>query len=152
GMLEKLVESLGRALPARDVRLPRSLIHGTFKIAQLLVRDGKLGLVDFDSVAHGDPLYDVAEFVASYLYLTATHDLSTVAAARGIDRFLARYEEHTPWPCERERIMWYVTAFLLGKLNASLKSLEWSGDDEVEPALTLIQTALAAACSGRGNT
>jgi len=89
-------------------------IHGSFKIAQILFRDDAVAVVDLDSIGHGDPLYDVAEFVASLSFREV--DQETIRA------FVEVYQAEVTWPVDRERIAWYVAAFLLAKIHAALKS------------------------------
>jgi aminoglycoside phosphotransferase (APT) family kinase protein len=104
--------------------IPKVPIHGAWRIEQMLARGNDLALVDFDAVTLGDPLYDVAEFVASLQYLGLTrglpHERITVAA----ETLCRRYAEQVPWCCDRRRIAWYALAFLMTKFYSSTKNLE----------------------------
>jgi len=43
------------------------------------------------------------------------------------------------WPCDRRRLAWYVTAFLLGKIHSSLKRSEEAALANIEPAFELVR-------------
>ncbi len=64
-----LLSTAGKSL---DTTYRRSTIHGTFKMAQILYREDALAVIDFDAISEGDPLYDVAEFLASLINLRIT--------------------------------------------------------------------------------
>jgi len=118
---------------------PRTTIHGTFKLAQLLVRDDQVALVDFDSIALGDPHQDMAEMIASLEFKRLADRIPAPAIKASIESFLADYQEHVPWGCDRRRIAWYVVAFLLGKIHSSLKRLEAEGMTNVSLAFDVVQ-------------
>ncbi len=144
-MLAEIIAKFDAAAPSPKESIPSTTIHGTFKIAQLLCHDdsptgvadgrspdtrsqlasaSKLALVDFDSIASGDPLLDVAEFVASLVYLQVSDDIPAASVQESIKSFLASYREQVSWTCDRRRLAWYVAAFLWGKIHASLKRFE----------------------------
>ena len=123
------------------------LIHGTFKIAQVLCRKEKLALVDFDSVAVGDPHYDLAEFIASVVYLKISDDVPTGMLADAADRFLEAYCAAVEHPCDPRRIAWYVVPFLLGKIHSSMKKREGTAIRNLPYALDVIEAWLDAAHS-----
>jgi aminoglycoside phosphotransferase (APT) family kinase protein len=148
--LEQIIDVLEAGLTVADSNAPTTLVHGTFKIAQVLVRGDRLALVDFDSVGVGDPLHDVAEFAASLLYLAFSHGIASTAVWDGLDRFVNAYEQRVQWRCDRRRIWWYTALFLLGKIHASLKTLECATDEQVEPAFALLQHLAAGAHAERG--
>lgn len=64
------LRAIGRRL--KEMRLPRTAVHGDFWFGNLLVEGGEIsGVVDWESAAlSGDPLRDLARFALSYaLYL-----------------------------------------------------------------------------------
>ncbi|MGH7602279.1 MAG: phosphotransferase family protein, partial [bacterium] len=71
----------------------RATIHGSFKVAQLLCREQELALVDFDSISRGDPLYDVAEFFASILYLIVSDGIPAAPMRESVESFLVAYQK-----------------------------------------------------------
>ena len=150
-MLGKIIVKFDAAAPSQEEPIMPATIHGTFKIAQLLYRenppparplradeadegtldnqsqsekDVRLGLVDFDSIASGDPLIDLAEFIASLAYLRVSDDIPAASLQDSIEAFLVSYQEQVSWRCDRRRLGWYVAAFLWGKIHASLKRFE----------------------------
>jgi hypothetical protein len=163
-MLDEIIAKFDATAPSREKSIPPATIHGTFKIAQILCRDTtpaspaegcdpeghrsdeasppagavKLGLVDFDSIASGDPLLDVAEFVASLEYLQVSDDIPAAPVQESIKSFLTSYQEQVSWTCDRRRLGWYVAAFLWGKVHASLKSFEAKASANILAAFHLI--------------
>lgn len=127
-----------------EASLPLATIHGSFKLAQLLGREqpdghSQLALIDFDSIASGDPLYDVAEFVASLAFLQVSDDVPAIGLNEGSETFLEQYQRQTSWVCERRRLAWYVTAFLLGKIHSAFKRREPRSIKNLALAFALVQ-------------
>jgi len=124
GELERIMDELAAAAAIFEQPMPAVTMHGTFKLAQMLCREQQLAVIDFDSIACGDPLYDVAELIASLAYLRVSEELARNIARHNVETFLHHYEQQAPWPCARPRLAWYVVVFLLGKMHSSLKRLE----------------------------
>ncbi len=141
---ERLLQQLAATLPRSEAATPPTTIHGTFKLAQILVRDDQPGLVDFDALAVGDPLYDVAEFLASVIYLRLSDGAAAAAITTAVAHFVESYAALVPWRCERRRLAWYVTAFLLGKMHSSLKRMEHAAAQRVATAVALLEEWLEA--------
>jgi streptomycin 6-kinase len=84
-LAEELAASAGAARPA--VETP---IHKDFHYKHVLVDgevgvDGGVGVIDFDEVRHGDPMYDVAHFCAHLRLLACrnTAKAASIAATEG---------------------------------------------------------------------
>ena len=105
-------------------KIPTVPIHGACRLEQMLVRDTELALVDFDALAVGDPLFDIAEFIASLHYLEFSHGRCRAELTKAATLFLESYANQVQWPCDRRRIAWYVLAFLISKVFASVKHLD----------------------------
>jgi aminoglycoside phosphotransferase (APT) family kinase protein len=135
---ERTKMALMRLAPGPEFSLPRTTIHGTFKLAQILVRDDRLAIVDFDSVAYGDPVYDLAEFVASVAYLEVRDGVSRQRIEEGIEQFLAGYDSQMLVQSNRQRLAWYVVIFLMGKIHASLKGGDAGEVEHINSSLDLI--------------
>ena len=108
------MERLGAALPG----LPRSPLvpcHGTFKLNHLLHDGVHLGLVDFDSMVLGDPLYDVANFTADLHYLEANGALPAGRAAHLGRIFYDAWCDQVPWGRRDAVLDWYVACLLVRK-------------------------------------
>jgi thiamine kinase-like enzyme len=116
--LERLEAAQG-ALVRQEI--PIAPIHGALRPSQMLIRGAELAMVDFDDIALGDPLFDVAEFIASLLYQEMRAGKPRQKLARTADLFLGSYAAHVPWSCDRRRIAWHVVAFLINKMCSSVK-------------------------------
>jgi hypothetical protein len=120
-MLERLTAA--KAALARQT-IPVVPIHGAIRLEQMLARGRELALVDFDDVALGDPLYDVAELIASLQYLELSRGLPRRRLDKAAELFCSRYAEIARWPFDHSRLAWYALAFLIGKMFLSLRNLE----------------------------
>jgi hypothetical protein len=138
GILQRITETLTASTPGPEEQTPQTTIHGSCKVAQILCRDDDLALVDFDSIACGDPLYDVAELIASLVYLRVSDEIPVAPITASVESFLASYQERVPWVCDRRRLAWYVVAFLLGKTHSSLKRLEAKEAENISSAFDLV--------------
>lgn len=136
--LDEFVERLARTVPPPR-RAPRAVLHGGFRISQLLrAPDGRLGLVDFDRASRGDPHHDLADFLSSYRFRTLMRHWSALSARDGAEQFVEAYQLEVPWRCDAPRLDWYTAAFTLGRVHASIKSLEWTERGQIERAMDLI--------------
>jgi aminoglycoside phosphotransferase (APT) family kinase protein len=100
--------ALEEALPY-FAEVPLTTIHGDFHIRQLLLRDDELALFDFDELGAGDPLQDVAHFIADlYSYHFAPALVQAMATT-----FLAAYAEAVAWDVDAERLQWHLRVQLL---------------------------------------
>lgn len=72
----------------------------------------------------GDPLYDIAEFIASLQYLEFSKGLLLDELTRAGDLFFESYQAQVPWSCNRRRLTWYVLAFLIIKIYSAVKNLD----------------------------
>ena len=139
-ILNEFMRTLEAAMTLFESPAPETTIHGSFKLAQLLCRAQRdLALIDFDSIASGDSLYDVAEFVASVAFLQVSDEIPAARLNESIETFLTSYELQVSWTCERRRLAWYVVAFLLGKIHSSLKRREPASVKNLALAFALVQ-------------
>jgi len=142
--LQRVTNALTTFAPGPEQQIPHATLHGAFKLAQILCREksggqSELALVDFDAIACGDPLYDLAEFIASLVFLRASNGIPAAPLRESVELFLAEYQKLVPWSCDRRRLAWYVVAFLLGKLHSSLKRGEAVGVANMATAFDLVQ-------------
>lgn len=103
--------------------IPTVPVHGAFRLSQLLSRDDRLALIDFDTAALGDPLYDVAELMTSLLFQYFRRRLRFGTLRQKADQFSTLYAEQVPWAVDEQRLNWYIAAFLFEKLFGGMKSL-----------------------------
>ncbi len=119
--------------------IPQVPIHGAWRLEQMLVRDHELALVDFDAVTIGDPLYDLAEFIASLQFLELSRGWPRERLAAAAEALYRSYAGQVPWSCDRRRVAWYALAFLMTKFYSSTKNLD-------RQALPLLDLAGKAIC------
>lgn len=138
-LLNQIIKSLECIAAEWDSNVPKTTIHGTFKLSQFLYRNNQLGLIDFDSIALGDPLYDVAEFLSSFEYLRISDHIQTTVIKKYIQKFLTDYHKQALWTINRQRLAFYLVAFILGKIHSSLKKVQSDEIDKVSTAFTIIE-------------
>lgn len=111
--LETIARKLQQLLPPPAARsVP---IHGAFRSTQMLEWQGKLGLLDFDGLLLGDPLYDVGSYLSHLLYLTIKEEIQFEDAQKAMHTFLSHYQEATGWPLEQPRLLYFTASNLIGK-------------------------------------
>ena len=121
GILSKLTA----AKEARSaLAAPVTPIHCAIRLEQFVARGREVALVDFDAAALGDPLYDVAEFLASLQYLEFTTNFSRARLAAAATCFKASYAEHVQWEVLPARVAYYAVAALLSKMHDTMKNLD----------------------------
>lgn len=116
-----------------DVRVRESRpIHGSLSRTQWIVGTARLGLIDFDKLAFGDPEFDVAAFLTEldYDHLQAQQ----IGAA-----FLSSYEA-VAGPLDRRLLGLYAAHERLEKAVKAARAVRPDGDARAESHL---QTALA---------
>ena len=102
--LEEVVARLGEAAP-RLPPAPDGLVHGDFLLKQLVVHGDRLGVFDFDNLALGDPIQDLANFIVDLGYhgFEARHVGAMTAA------FLPAYRAHAGRDVPEARLLWHVS-------------------------------------------
>ena len=106
-LLQSLLADLQQSCPEPE---ESRLIHGDFHIDQLaLLGDGRLALFDFDELALGDPLQDLANFAAdlnSYAMPVADID-------RLLEQLFAAYRRASVRRVDANRFVWHLRGQLL---------------------------------------
>lgn len=106
-LLKALLKNLEQGCPEPE---KAGLIHGDFHIDQLaLLNDGRLALFDFDELAIGDPLQDVANF-ASDLY---TYPIASAEIDGLVERLFAAYLRANCEQADPRRFAWHLSGQLL---------------------------------------
>jgi aminoglycoside phosphotransferase (APT) family kinase protein len=150
-LLAAAAKTLADVAPEVDFHSTRATIHGSFKVAQLLCHEQDLALVDFDSISRGDPLYDLAEFSASILYLIVSDGIPAAPMRASVESFWSAYQQQVSWDCDRRRLAWYLVAFLLGKMSSSFKRFEAKAIENMTLAFDLVAEWLAVVQRGTKN-
>lgn len=117
--------------------IPKVPIHGALRLEQFLANGNEVSLVDFDATSSGDPIFDVATFIASLQYMELTHGFSRQVVMRAINRFQENYFRLVPWEHNRKRLAWYATSFFLAKMYDSVKTLDRKALDHFDRALEM---------------
>jgi aminoglycoside phosphotransferase (APT) family kinase protein len=107
--LDGLTSRLERTIPDRSAT-SITLIHGDFHLDQLLLLDsGRLALFDFDELALGDPLQDLANFCAD-LY---NHDFDIDQIQRLISDLFNAYQSASTGEYKVTDFDWHLCVQLL---------------------------------------
>jgi len=105
-LLGSLEDSHRRMTPS-----PPSFIHGDFHVKQLLVQADGLAICDFDDLALGDPLQDIAFFLADLHFRDFDPHLVPQMAAT----FCRAYEQYTGADLSSNRFDWHMRREFLAK-------------------------------------
>ncbi len=124
-IVAKVLERLSALEKTLSANLPKVMpVHGACRIEQMLVEGDELAIVDFDAIALGDPMYDVAEFIASLQYLEITQGTNREVLAKTAKVFYDAYAAQVDWKMDKRRLAWYALAFFLSKMYSSVKNYD----------------------------
>jgi aminoglycoside phosphotransferase len=84
----------------------RTFVHGNLRLDNLLVDDGRVGFVDFESAGIGPSYQDTSRPVTQLLLLDASIGVSKRRVARLLDAFLSAYRAVRP--CELDELSEWV--------------------------------------------
>ncbi|MCK6558854.1 hypothetical protein HUU39_01535 [candidate division KSB1 bacterium] len=120
-----LAALLGRKAEIAGSIRERTPVHGALRLEQLLGNDTALALLDWDALALGDPLADLAEFIASLRLLEFSQGLERARVRAVAEQLCATYARLVPWPLEHRRLAWYLLAFWIGKMHLAVVNLDY---------------------------
>jgi hypothetical protein len=109
-----IAEALREKFPGLT-KMPPAPVHSAFRISQFLLVDGKLALIDFDDFLLGNPITDVASFVAHLLYLPLKGKITPAQSRSAIRHFCEAYAARAPWGLRADVFAWQTAAHLVGK-------------------------------------
>jgi len=139
--LRRAADSLSQAHDRLGTR-PLVAVHGAAHLGQWLVDDtGRLGLVDFDRFAWGEPEFDVATFVVDLRAAASgqpTEELETAV----VDGYRAVAGELDP-----HRLALYVLHRRLAKAARTASSLRPDAEERAAPLLEELQAPLGRLAS-----
>ncbi len=146
-LFERLSRQLERLFEHIEIQdIPRALVHNALRLEQFLYDGNRLALLDFDAAGAGDPLYDVAEWLASLEYL-ALRRPEFRPLLRWKQSFLEAYARSVPWAVEEERLLAYRLTALVGKLHDSLKNMDRPALIRLADIIDLLEDGLARAAA-----
>lgn len=102
-LLDNLLEQLTSAA-ANFASAPTTLLHGDFHPRQFLVDDDKIICCDFDELAQGDPLQDVASFLVDL----QLGDFAPPLQQQMAQSFYRAYCQAAPWDASLPRLIWQL--------------------------------------------
>jgi len=127
-VLEAPIDDLLRELGFVMVSLRfecESVIHGNLFGDQILVENGRLGVVDWDDLRRGDCLYDLGRLIAHFAFLGISAKMSDVKLRLDIQAMLAEYEVERGKQIAPFRLRWHIAAALLFRAKISaLRTLD----------------------------
>ena len=85
--------------------VPDGLVHGDFLLKQLVVHGERLGIFDFDNLAVGDPLQDLANFIVDLRY----HGFEARRVDAITTAFLRAYRAHARRDVPEARLRWHMS-------------------------------------------
>ena len=90
---------------------------------QILYSADGIGIVDWDALSLGDPLYDIGRLLAHLLYLAGREGIPPTRVSACAEALLRAYEEDTAQLVERKCLTWHVASQLLlrGKISSLRK-------------------------------
>lgn len=117
-------------------------LHGDFHCNQVQLVGDRVSFRDIDPFALGDPLQDVARFLARFrTYAREEIDEETTIQAQ--NAFVSTYEILVPWRLERKRLAWWLAAALVNhqlfKGVRRLATLEMGVADLLDFAQCIVQ-------------
>ena len=130
--VDKKIEKLRRAAPSMvdELDLLTQLVHHDapnpsdiqfrpmywdFHVNQLLAHDGKIAFFDFDELAVGDPLQDLANFIVDLHF----RDVSPFPAQRMAKSLYDSYRSQVKWDVPIDRVSWHATVQFINKAYRS---------------------------------
>ena len=128
--IEALIEDIGRRASGLDFEGSATL-HGNLFGDQILVDAEHIGIVDWDDLAVGDPLYDVGRLIAHLIYLAAAPERGSPSdALLPAQAMLHSYQQKTGRKVDSSRLRWQIAVALLMRAKISgLRKLSpgWTG-------------------------
>ena len=126
--VEKKIEKLRRAAPSlvgelnllaeriqHDAPNPSDIpfrpMYWDFHVNQLLDQDGKVAFFDFDELAIGDPLQDIANFIVDLHF----RDVRQFLARRMAKSLYDSYRSQVKWEVPIDRVRWHARVQFINK-------------------------------------
>lgn len=112
-------------------------IHGNLFGDQILIDVDQVGIVDWDDLGIGDPLYDVGRLFAHVIYLARRETLLERRVADHLGAMMDAYVEETGRAVAWDRLRWHVAVALLMRAKISaLRMLPTGWMDDIAMAIT----------------
>ena len=107
-------------------------IHGNLFGDQILYRADKIGIVDWDALSLGDPLYDVGRLIAHLIYLAGVEGIAAPRISACAETLIQSYEKSIGQLIDRKCLNWHIaTQILLRGKTSSLRKLPEGWQDHM---------------------
>jgi len=118
GVISRLEDLSGRLAFIED-----RPIHGNLFGDQILYSPNGIGIVDWDALSVGDPLYDLGRLIAHLLYVAGREKISPPDVNACVEALLEAYERATNRSLDRSCLVWHIATQLLlrGKISSLRK-------------------------------
>ncbi len=94
----------------KDTAVP---IHGNPSCDEILYDDGRVGSINWESLALGDPLHDIGRLAADIIYLASRKKIRKARALDCLEALAYGYREVSGEPLDSELLAWHLTSSLL---------------------------------------
>jgi tRNA A-37 threonylcarbamoyl transferase component Bud32 len=108
----------------------KGIIHGNLFGDQILVHADQVGIVDWDDLCEGDPLYDLGRLIAHFILLAQQEHLEQARVNPCLTDLIDGYAKTAEKPIVWNRLLWHVSVALLMRAKISaLRTLHpgWIG-------------------------
>jgi thiamine kinase-like enzyme len=110
--LHSLIKRLAATANSLGER-PFATLHGDLHLKNLFVTDGRIALIDLDSLAQGDPLRDVGSFIAAIHYRGILEGSPVRETEQIAGRFIRAYRANVSWEVPESGLNWHIAAALI---------------------------------------
>ncbi len=119
-------------------------IHGNLFGDQILVDSQQIGIVDWDDLTLGDPMYDVGRLIAHLIFLAHQQESGPTTLEGRLEALLDAYARTSGKRILRARLNWHIAVALLLRAKISaLRPLSAHWIDEIEMSIRLARRAFA---------
>ncbi len=101
--LVELQQGLEETLPTLEPA-PQWVVHGDFHLRQMLVHEEQVVLFDFDECGLGDPVEELAHFIADL----QLHSFDKTLIDNMSQAFLEAYAHYSDWSIPTDRLAWHL--------------------------------------------
>ena len=106
-------------------------IHGNLFGDQILVHDGRVGIVDWDDLCRGDPTYDLGRLTAHLIFMARRTQADRLRVGECIRSLQRGYAETAGRTLDQALLRWQTAAAILMRAKISalrVLSPEWTGE------------------------
>ena len=129
GRLDEVLAKISYQKKSMDFN-EKSVIHGNLFGDQILVHADQVGVVDWDDLCEGDPLYDLGRLIAHLILLSQQDHLEEARVNPCLTGLMDGYAKTAEKPIVWNRLLWHVSVALLMRAKISaLRTLHpgWIG-------------------------